>query len=141
MRRGFTLIELALVLSIIAVTLGIALPRLGTLRDSLAVQHAAQTIISAHQRARIMAIARHQAAQLTVAQDRLVIQLRGATAKAWEAAGPAALGVSLEGPARTMTFSPVGMSMGLSNATFRLSRGAATRTVVVSRLGRVRTAR
>jgi hypothetical protein len=28
--------------------------------------------------------------------------------------------------------------MGLSNASFRLSRGGATRTVVVSRLGRVR---
>jgi hypothetical protein len=30
--------------------------------------------------------------------------------------------------------------MGLSNASFHLSRGAATRTVVVSRLGRVRLA-
>ena len=28
--------------------------------------------------------------------------------------------------------------MGLSNATFRITRGAAVRTVVVSRLGRVR---
>jgi Tfp pilus assembly protein FimT len=44
-------------------------------------------------------------------------------------------------PARQVTFSPVGISSGLSNASFRLQRGAASRTVVVSRLGRVRVTR
>jgi hypothetical protein len=32
----------------------------------------------------------------------------------------------------------VGLTDGLANATFRLTRGAATRAVVVSRLGRLR---
>jgi Tfp pilus assembly protein FimT len=40
-----------------------------------------------------------------------------------------------------MTFSPVGMTIGLSNATFQLRRAAAARVVVVSRLGRVRIVR
>jgi hypothetical protein len=38
-----------------------------------------------------------------------------------------------------MMFSPVGVTFGLSNASFRLSRGGIVSTVVVSRLGRVRT--
>jgi prepilin-type N-terminal cleavage/methylation domain-containing protein len=138
MRRGFTLLELALVLSITGVILGIALPRLATIYDSLTVQRAAQEIVSAHQRARIIAIMRSQSTLLTVAPDRLTIRLRGATDTLWQSTGPEALGVSLRGLPRTMTFSPVGITMGLSNATFQLTRGAATRTVVVSRLGRVR---
>lgn len=141
MRRGFTLLELALVLSIAGLTLGIAWPRFGALLDSITVEHAAQQIVSAHQRARIIAIARSQPAVLTVAPDRLTIRLRGATTALWEDAGPVAIGVSLSGPPRTMTFTPVGMTMGLSNATFQLRRGTAVRTVVVSRLGRVRMAR
>jgi Tfp pilus assembly protein FimT len=46
----------------------------------------------------------------------------------------------LAGPIRILTFSPVGITTGLSNASFRLTRGAVSRTVVVSRLGRVRLA-
>ena len=48
--------------------------------------------------------------------------------------------VALTGPTRALTFSPVGVTMGLSNASYHLSRGAATRSVIVSRLGRVRVA-
>lgn len=138
MRRGFTLLELALVLSIAGLILGIALPRLGTLLDSITVDQAAHEIVSAHQRARIIAITRSQPVQLTVTSDRFTIRLRGSATTLWEDAGPAAIGVSLAGPARTMTFTPIGMSMGVSNATFRLSRGARVKTVVISRLGRVR---
>lgn len=141
MRRGFTLSEMALVLSITGAVLGIALPKLGTLRDSIAVEHAAWQIVSAHQRARVVAITRSRPALLTVAQGTLSIRLQGAGAAMWDNGGPAALGVSLAGPPRTLIFSPVGITMGLSNATFALSRGAAARSVVVSRLGRVRIVR
>ena len=141
MRRGFTLIELALVLSITGLLLGIALPKLGALQDSLAVEHAAAQIVSAHQRARIVAITRSRSTLLTVAQGTLSIRLEGDTGVLWESPGPAGLGVSLAGPQRTLIFSPVGITMGLSNATFALSRRAAARSVVVSRLGRVRITR
>ncbi|MDQ3222605.1 MAG: GspH/FimT family pseudopilin, partial [Gemmatimonadota bacterium] len=68
----------------------------------------------------------------------LTIRRRGATVPLWSEAGPAAQRVSLAGPARQFTFSPEGFSLGLSNATLRLTRGSATRTVIISRLGRVR---
>jgi Tfp pilus assembly protein FimT len=47
-------------------------------------------------------------------------------------------GVSITGTPRDLTFSPLGITTGLSNASFNLSLGSTTRTVVISRLGRIR---
>jgi hypothetical protein len=46
--------------------------------------------------------------------------------------------VTFEGPPRQFTFSPEGFTLGLSNASVPLIRGRSRRTVVISRLGRVR---
>jgi len=138
MRRGTTLLELALALVIVGLLLGIARPRLGGLMDSLAVDRAAHEIIAAHRRARIVAVLRSQVVELTVDATALAIRPRGAAADLWSGPGPSASQVVLVGPQRRISFSPVGVSMGLSNASFRLSRGAVVRTVVVSRLGRTR---
>jgi prepilin-type N-terminal cleavage/methylation domain-containing protein len=137
MRRGYTVVELTLVLAIIALLLGIALPRITPLRDSWSAEQAAQAVILAHSRARVAAILLSRPLVLTVASDSLRIATL-ADSVVWRGAGPAASGASLAGPIRKLTFSPVGLSMGLSNATFQITRGAAIRTVVVSRLGRVR---
>lgn len=137
MRRGYTVVELTLVLAIIALLLGIALPRIAPLRDGWSAEQAAQSVILAHSRARVAAILLSRPLVLTVAPDSLRIATL-ADSVVWRGAGPAASGASLAGPIRKLTFSPVGLSMGLSNATFQITRGAAIRTVVVSRLGRVR---
>lgn len=138
MRRGFTLLEISLALAVIGLTFGIALPRLNALRNSLAVSRAAEDIVAAHRRARVLAVLRSHAVVLSVSADTLTIRAVGASADLWGAPGPATAGVSLFGPLRRMTFSPVGLAMGLSNASFPLARGSATRTVIVSRLGRIR---
>ncbi len=138
MRRGTTLPELALTLVVMGLVLAIALPRLRGLTDSLAVNRAAQEIVAAHRRARMSAILQSRVVELTVGATALAVRPRGAAADLWRADGPAANQVVLAGPQRTIVFSPVGVTFGLSNATFQLTRGAATRTVVVSRLGRVR---
>ena len=138
MRRGATLIELVLVLVIIGTLTAIAEPRVRGFTDGLAVNRAAVEIVSAHRRARISAILQSRMVELTISTGALSIRPRGAASDTWRAAGPAAAGVTLTGPARIITFSPVGISVGVSNASFRLSRGATSRTVVVSRLGRVR---
>jgi prepilin-type N-terminal cleavage/methylation domain-containing protein len=137
MRTGYTLLEVALVLVIIGLLLGIAVPRFATFRDTLDVEQAAQTIASAHRRARITAILNSRLTVLSVGPDSLTIGPPDSAAT-WGAAGPRASGIRLEGPMRQIVFSPVGVTMGVSNASFRLSRGVSSRSVIVSRLGRVR---
>jgi len=138
MQRGATLLELALALVVFGLILGIALHRLEDVTDGLAVNGAAADIVAAHRRARITAILQSQVVELTIDTNDLAIRPRGAAADLWHAAGPAGRQVALAGAPKTILFSPVGLSIGVSNTSFHLSRGAATRTVVVSRLGRVR---
>jgi Tfp pilus assembly protein FimT len=138
MRRGTTLVETLLSLVILSLLLGIALPRFGAVRDQLAVGQAAGHIAAAHRRARITAILQSRPVVLTIGPDSLALAVEPDSGVRWAEAGPAVHGVTLAGGARKITFSPVGITTGVSNATFRLSRGTAIRTVVVSRLGRIR---
>lgn len=141
MRQGHTLLELALVLAVCGLGLGIALPRVARLRDTLQVEHAAQQVVTAHRRARTAAIVRSQPVVLSISADSLSYRAAGAAGALWRGPGPAGTGVALLGPGRQITFSPVGITVGLANASFQLQRGAASRTVVLSRLGRVRITR
>ena len=138
MRRGFSLLELVLVLAVVGLLFGIALPRFAGAVDHIEVESAANHLMAAHQRARIMAVTRSQVLVLTIQADSLIIRPRGQASPLWAEIGPTATGVTLEGPARQFTFSPQGLTLGFSNATLRLSRGTASRTIVISRLGRVR---
>jgi type IV fimbrial biogenesis protein FimT len=141
MRQGFSIVELMLVVAVAGLLLGIALPQLSGALDRIEVSAAANHFVAAHQRARMMAIVRSQVLVLSVDPARLAIYPRGQSTLLWTEEGPAASSVVLAGPARQFTFSPEGLTLGLSNATLRLARGSASRTVVVSRLGRVRIAR
>jgi Tfp pilus assembly protein FimT len=130
-----------LILALSGVLLTIALPRLAVILDGIEVRTAAGRIAAAHQRARMMAVTKGQVLVLSVQQDTVTIHRRGEVTLLWSESGPAARGVSLGGTPGQFTFSPEGLTFGLSNATLRLSRGSATRAVVVSRLGRVRITR
>jgi len=138
MRKAFSLPELMLVLALVGILTGLALPHLSGAMDRIDVEGAANRLIAAHQRARIMAITRGQVILLSIDSVRVTISSRGSSDPLWSDVGPAASGVKLPGPARQFVFSPEGITLGLSNATLRLSRGTGTRTVVISRLGRIR---
>lgn len=138
MKSGFTLPEVALALVIAGLLLGIALPRFTAVKQEVAIEQAAQSLVSAHRRARALAIAKGHPAVLSVADWSLRITLGGAAQPHWLAPGPLEQGIAVTGTPRDLTFSPLGITTGLSNATFRLSLGSSSRTVVVSRLGRIR---
>jgi prepilin-type N-terminal cleavage/methylation domain-containing protein len=140
-RHGFTLPEILLALAILGLSLGIALPRITALRDSIAVEQETNQILAAHRRSRMLSITSGRPVVLDIGANSLSIRLAGAVSDFWNAPGPRETGVTLEGPPRRMTFSPLGYTTGLSNATLSLSRGTAHRTIVVSRLGRVRITR
>jgi len=138
MRSGFTLPEVALALAIAGILLGIALPQFTAVKQEIAIEQAAQSIVAAHRRARTLAITQGHPAILAVAERSLRITLYGAGQPHWEGPGPLDQGIALTGTPRELAFSPLGYTTGLSNATFQLSLGSAVRTVVVSRLGRIR---
>jgi prepilin-type N-terminal cleavage/methylation domain-containing protein len=143
MRRGITLLELAVVLALAGVIAGIALPAARRFGDAIAVDRAAHTIVAGHRVARFSAIMRGRRTLLTVRAESLLVRaVVGAdTLTLWTRPGPSADGVTLAGPARTLVFAPTGLPLGVSNATFGLTAGAAARNVVVSRLGRTRIVR
>jgi Tfp pilus assembly protein FimT len=141
MRQGFSLLETVLVLAFFGLFCGLALPHLSGMLDTIEVDAAANQVVSAHQRARLMAQAQGRVMVLTVDSAQLAIQARGQEGFLWSQAGPSTDRVSLAGATRQFTFSPEGLTLGLSNATLDLSRGSARRKVVVSRLGRIRVLR
>jgi type II secretion system protein H len=138
MRNAFTLLELMLVLAVLGILAGLALPHLSQAVDRIEVEGAANRLIAAHQRARIMAVTRGEVVLLSIDSTRLTVSSQGDPNSLWADIGPAATGVELAGPARRFIFSPEGITLGLSNATLQLRRGNSTRTLVISRLGRIR---
>ncbi len=141
MKHGFTLVETALTLAVASLLLAIALPAVTALKQGVSVERSAQELAAAHRRARATAIAVGRPAILSVAARTLRITIVGAEQPHWSAPGPAEEGVTLAEAPRELTFSPLGITTGLSNASFNLSLGTARRTLVVSRLGRVRIVR
>jgi len=140
MHRGVTLPELIATVSIIGLVLSIAAPRLGDPLDALSVEHAASEIVAAHARARVVAVVESRITRLEVGPDSLILSVLGPDGpeQRWARPGPSRFNVTVTGSARTLTFAPTGLSMGFSNASWTLTRGGATRRVVVSRLGRLR---
>lgn len=139
MTRGTTLLELLLVLAITGIVLAISGPVVSPWLDRTSVDRAARELVAAHRRARATAVLESRVSLLLIGPDSLLLRVvvGSDTITRWSAPGPAAAGVSLTGPAYPLLFSPVGWTFGVSNGTYLLRRGRATRQVVVSRLGRV----
>jgi prepilin-type N-terminal cleavage/methylation domain-containing protein len=139
MKHGFSLVETLIAIVIMALVLGIGIPSLGPALDRIAVDQAASRLVAAHTRARILSITEGRVALLSIQPDSLTISIVAApdTLPVWSEAGPASDGVAVSGPSRVLVFAPVGITMGLSNGTWLLTRSASSRQVVVSRYGRV----
>jgi prepilin-type N-terminal cleavage/methylation domain-containing protein len=140
MNRGMTLIELALALLIAGlVVIFAAAPVLGV-RDRMAVDQTARDIAALHARARLLAMVESRPIRLDIGADSTLMRViaDGDTITRWRGAGLAAEPASVSGPLRPLWFSPAGVTYGVSNATWVVTRGMVERRVVVSRWGRVR---
>jgi len=131
MRRGLTLAELLVVLAILAMVTAVTLPRLAGFRDWIAVDTAAQEVITAIAVARSAAVMQGTRSRAVIAADTLRIDRwredSWADLHRWP--GPDRHGVALE------VSNP---AWGLSNTTVVLRRGTRVATITVSRLGRVK---
>ena len=143
MQRGATLTELLIVLAVVAALAALTVPSAAALLGGVYTERGARELMAAHLVARFTAIVRSRPTLLAVFPESLVVSVLNGrdTLVVWRAAGPAALGVSLEGPDYPLAFAPTGLPRGVANATYRLQRGDTHRQVIVSRLGRLRMVR
>lgn len=143
MRTGTTFPELVVVLAFLALVTAIAVPSSARLLPGILTERAAREVMAAHRVARFTAIMRGRRTRLDITPDSLVVRVVEGpdTVVVWQAPGPAAEGVTLSGPAYPLVFTPVGLPLGIGNATYALERGSARRSVVISRLGRLRLVR
>lgn len=138
-RAGTTLIELALAIMILGILAAIAVPRITLVADEAAVRHQAHRLAGALDAARGAGIRFGTTAGLTASAARLIVaaDVGGVPTTVWDAPGPGDEGVSISGAGGAIVFGPAGIAVGASNRTIVLSRGAAARRVVISRLGRM----
>lgn len=120
MRRGFTLIELIVVLFIVTLVAGLALPAVGRGVDTLQLRSQVATFSAFLRFAREQAITRREAQEVTIDADAHLLILRAAgaeTSRASRRLSPR-IAIETERPAGSaITFSPQGLSTG---GTFRL---------------------
>lgn len=140
MSKGFTLLELAVVVCIVGLLLGFWVPRAARLVDWLETEGAARDVTTALAVGRNGAILQSTRARITFRADTLRIDRLGATGWEawWRTPGPASHGVSLEVSNPVVEFGPTGMGWGVSNTKIVLRRGSQAETITTSRVGRVK---
>jgi prepilin-type N-terminal cleavage/methylation domain-containing protein len=138
MRKGYSLLEQLVVLSLVAILLAIAGPRLLTALDQSAVRNARMQLVAALGSARGSALSRSE--RVSVAMDSTAGLLRILAGADTLLVRPlrAELGVIFAASRDTVTYGASGRGYGASNSTIVLSRGTAAETVFVARLGRAR---
>jgi type II secretory pathway pseudopilin PulG len=137
MRRGWTLVDLVVVLALVGVVLAVALPPVARWQHRWRVRQARDDVIwlLAAARWRAQAAGRAVTVQVTPAVGRVEAQH-----DAWRVSRNlgAAYGVQLWANRVSLVFRPDGVAAGAANLTLVVSRGAVAESVRVSRLGRVR---
>jgi prepilin-type N-terminal cleavage/methylation domain-containing protein len=139
MRRGFSLLELVVVLSVTGTLLAIAVPPLVRWRESAAVRQASWEVISFYHTARYAAILRATRVRLEFGPDTLKAVYEGPSDSTFLArSGPSRLGVALTVTRPVIEIAPNGLGWGAANTTLVFRRGTAADTLTTSRLGRLR---
>ncbi|HUQ84356.1 MAG TPA: type II secretion system protein [Gemmatimonadaceae bacterium] len=138
MRRGTTLPELMVVLTIVGVLTLVALGRVTALRDRMSVRAAASETVATFALARRWSVSRATRTAITIDSAAVALVVRSYTDTVAHRKLASSHGVSLATSRDSMAYAPNGLGYGASNLTVVLRRGAAAETIFVSRLGRVR---
>ena len=138
MRKGVTLAELTVVLTLVGLVAGMAVPRFGAFRDAVSARAAATSTVA------LLSVARHAAIRRAMTT---AISFDTVAASVTVFSGPDTIehrplgaihGIRLRVTRDSIAYAANGMGYGAANTRVVLTRGAAAETVTVSRLGRVR---
>ncbi len=137
-RPAYTMLELLVVLSIVAVVLSLALPRTLLVLDRLAVHAAAGDVAATLGTARTVALAGGSSVAIDVDTASGVLRVRRGDEMLWSRNIGQAHGVEVRASRDSLAYDSRGLGRGAANLSVILHRRAAVETVFVSRLGRVR---
>lgn len=137
-RRAFSVAELVVALTIAGALLVLAMPRISVMRDRAATHSASADLSAMFATARQLAITRRTFVSLFLDGAHASAQLHsdGRTLMRHELG--VMYGVSLAATRDSSVYDARGFGYGVSNLTVIVRRGRAVDTLVVSRLGRVR---
>lgn len=140
MERGYSLPELIIVILVTGILCAIALPRLGTWLDRIAVEQASHEVVLILDVARNRATSLGAKSRVALSADTIVVDTLGPGGWGrWSThLGPAQHGVSLAASNTRIVFGGNGIAVGLSNSRIVLTRGFHSETTTISRLGRVK---
>ena len=138
MRRGTTLPELIVVITVLGILATIAITRTTRLGDGIRVRAAATETVATFALARRWALSRATRTAIAIDTARSALTVRSYTDTIARRLLGSSHGVAVWATRDSMAYAPNGLGYGASNLTLVLSRGAAAETILVSRLGRVR---
>lgn len=137
-RRGYTVVELVMVVTIAGLLMALALPRTLLILDRITVRSAAGDVLATLDLARTLALAGNSAVAVDVDSLSGVLRVRrGAEVLLSRNIGHVH-GVRVGRTRDSLTYDPRGLGRGAANLSIVIRRRAAAETVFVSRLGRVR---
>lgn len=137
-RRGTTLIELAIAMTLVGVCAAVAVPRVAAVTDRMSVRSATQDVILALAAARSAATRRGDYASFVADPRTGRVRVISGGETLLERNLASSRGVRLEASRESITYAPTGLGWGAANTTVIVSRGDRTDTIFTSRMGRVR---
>jgi prepilin-type N-terminal cleavage/methylation domain-containing protein len=138
--RGLTLVELLIVLVLVGLAASIALRPVGRALDRVAADEGASRYGAMFETTRSLAIARgrHARIELDTVRGTVSLSVHAAGAR-WDTVDQRLLGrARIEASQTDVTFSPLGVGFGLSNARIVFTAGVSVETLTVSRTGRLK---
>jgi len=145
LRRGFTLIEMMMVMVLVGVIMAVAIPFLRKPKDAASVDSAMNTVAAMHAVAKSVAVQRGRTAWLVLNASggtAWVVVRKAGSSTAMDTIGKVEnlntrYGVTFTTNDDSLTFSPRGIGMDAGTVTMVFTRGSNTDTLTATATGRL----